>query len=175
MEAGKEASHPDDSPVERKHEPMNGPTKTSAQAQPITVTLPKKSWADLVKPVASAPSRDDAGRNILLLQQPLSKASIQTGRSSVISPQPFVVTSEEERQHTAAEKIQRLGEILVSKNLLGAEKKFDHRTLFLTPRGMMNRGNACYMNAVLQTLIFCPPFFHLLGKIMSKLILLVSL
>ncbi|GAV02583.1 hypothetical protein RvY_13127 [Ramazzottius varieornatus] len=156
---------PDVVPTEKPREDVVAAVEPTAPVQP-TAPPPKKSWADLMKPVASSSPTPKNDVNLSLPQPPSStKTNIRTGRSSSITPQPFVVTSEAERQHTEEEKIQRLGEIMFSKNLLGAEKKFDHRTLFLTPRGMMNRGNACYMNAVLQTLIFCPPFFHLLESL----------
>ncbi|RKP39501.1 hypothetical protein BJ085DRAFT_23111, partial [Dimargaris cristalligena] len=35
----------------------------------------------------------------------------------------------------------------------------------LQPRGLVNSGNMCFMNSILQALLFCPPFFNLLKKI----------
>ncbi|KAI4258013.1 MAG: hypothetical protein LQ352_001403 [Teloschistes flavicans] len=39
------------------------------------------------------------------------------------------------------------------------------RVAFLEPRGLVNTGNMCYMNSVLQILIFCAPFYELLDKL----------
>lgn len=36
---------------------------------------------------------------------------------------------------------------------------------FLEPRGLINTGNMCYMNSVLQVLMFCVPFYDLLDQV----------
>jgi ubiquitin carboxyl-terminal hydrolase 10 len=40
----------------------------------------------------------------------------------------------------------------------------DFRTVFLEPRGLVNTGNMCYMNSVLQVLMFCSPFYSFLEQ-----------
>ncbi|UNI20902.1 Ubiquitinyl hydrolase 1 [Purpureocillium takamizusanense] len=39
---------------------------------------------------------------------------------------------------------------------------------FLEPRGLINTGNMCYMNSVLQTLMFCVPFHDFLGQVSKR-------
>jgi len=55
-----------------------------------------------------------------------------------------------------------LGEFLANYNL-------NHHSLSLTPRGLSNQSNFCYINATLQSLIACPPFVNLFRG-MSKII-----
>lgn len=40
--------------------------------------------------------------------------------------------------------------------------ELEHKIVSLQPRGLTNRSNWCYVNAVLQSLIACPPFYNLL-------------
>ncbi|KAL9597769.1 MAG: hypothetical protein Q9179_004141, partial [Wetmoreana sp. 5 TL-2023] len=41
----------------------------------------------------------------------------------------------------------------------------NNRVVFIEPRGLVNTGNMCYMNSVLQILIFCVPFYDLLERL----------
>lgn len=35
----------------------------------------------------------------------------------------------------------------------------------IQPRGLVNSGNMCFMNAILQVLVYCPPFYNLFDRI----------
>ncbi|XP_023017293.2 ubiquitin carboxyl-terminal hydrolase 10-like [Leptinotarsa decemlineata] len=39
----------------------------------------------------------------------------------------------------------------------------DSRPVSFQPRGLVNRNNYCYLNAILQALIACPPFYNMLN------------
>uniref|UniRef100_A0A8C5FEB9 Ubiquitin carboxyl-terminal hydrolase n=1 Tax=Gadus morhua TaxID=8049 RepID=A0A8C5FEB9_GADMO len=43
--------------------------------------------------------------------------------------------------------------------------KLIHKPVSLQPRGLINKGNWCYINATLQALIACPPMYHLMKSI----------
>ncbi|XP_013409690.1 ubiquitin carboxyl-terminal hydrolase 10 isoform X2 [Lingula anatina] len=66
-------------------------------------------------------------------------------------PEPVTVSASEDK------KAKKVGELL-----LGAV--VSHRPAPLQPRGLVNRGNWCYINATLQALMACPPFYNLLKQ-----------
>ncbi|XP_047535105.1 proline-rich extensin-like protein EPR1 isoform X1 [Vanessa atalanta] len=49
----------------------------------------------------------------------------------------------------------RMGEFL-------SKYQLENRPVSLLPRGLTNRSNYCYVNAILQALIACPPFYNML-------------
>ncbi|XP_078607964.1 ubiquitin carboxyl-terminal hydrolase 10-like isoform X1 [Branchiostoma floridae x Branchiostoma japonicum] len=51
--------------------------------------------------------------------------------------------------------IRGLGEYLL-------EPKVSHKPVALQPRGLVNKGNWCYINATLQAMVACPPMYNLM-------------
>lgn len=43
--------------------------------------------------------------------------------------------------------------------------KVNNDSISLRPRGLTNRSNYCYINAILQALVNCPPFYNLMKSI----------
>ncbi|KAI4692374.1 hypothetical protein J4E81_006788 [Alternaria sp. BMP 2799] len=39
---------------------------------------------------------------------------------------------------------------------------------FIEPRGLVNTGNLCYMNSILQVLLFCVPFYNFLDQVSKR-------
>jgi len=56
-----------------------------------------------------------------------------------------------------------IAEAIQSYRVGGAQK-----LAFLEPRGLINTGNMCYMNSILQVLIFCVPFYDFLDQVSKK-------
>ncbi|KAH9981757.1 hypothetical protein BJV74DRAFT_778415 [Russula compacta] len=131
--------------------PASASAPTPASAPPVL----KKSWASLLRPAAG-----DAGF------ASTSKSSLPTssvvGFSIPASPPPSLVPPV------------RRAELLA---LLNGTSPSPSRPTgiamlpLLRARGLVNSGNMCFANAVLQLLVYCPPFWKLfreLGRLMGQ-------
>lgn len=54
-------------------------------------------------------------------------------------------------------------------NLADLLSRYDPKTHatspLIQPRGLVNKGNMCFMNAILQVLVYCPPFYNLFDRV----------
>ncbi|KAF1913452.1 hypothetical protein BDU57DRAFT_520318 [Ampelomyces quisqualis] len=62
-----------------------------------------------------------------------------------------------------APKSNTLADVLASFSV-DSEKKVS----FIEPRGLVNTGNLCYMNSILQVLLFCVPFYDFLDQVAKR-------
>ncbi|OAA39045.1 Peptidase C19, ubiquitin carboxyl-terminal hydrolase 2 [Beauveria brongniartii RCEF 3172] len=133
---------------------INGQTKPPQRSAPETsehapaVHPPPTSWAKLFAktPVAAVVSIN--GDN---------EASHEAN-GATFEGDTDVLTS------TLTSKANSIAEAIRSYKVGGAEE----RTVFLEPRGLINTGNMCYMNSVLQVLMFCSPFYDFLDQISKR-------
>lgn len=119
------------------------PSVTTAEAsvKPVSpVRAAPKSWADLVRSKAAA-------------------AAAAAAAASAVEAVPVPTES----GALAAPKSESLGDVL---STLGEDvTQYSDKIAFLEPRGLVNTGNMCYMNSVLQILVSCVPFHQFLEHV----------
>uniref|UniRef100_A0A674EV06 Ubiquitin carboxyl-terminal hydrolase n=1 Tax=Salmo trutta TaxID=8032 RepID=A0A674EV06_SALTR len=114
---------------------------------------PLKSWASLFhnsKPLPGSPQAYVEVKNVVEVVAPSLAAVEQHEKAGEVKESPVHV-SEDPMAPKLAELIENV--------------KLIHKPVSLQPRGLINRGNWCYINATLQALIACPPMYHLLKSI----------
>lgn len=123
------------------------PAQETSEPAPVA-RAPPTSWANLfaktpVAAVMAINGDNDASEE--------SNGAAPEGTTGVVS------SSLKANTNSVAEAIR-------SYKVGGAEQK----TVFLEPRGLINTGNMCYMNSVLQVLMFCSPFYDFLNQISKR-------
>lgn len=67
----------------------------------------------------------------------------------------------------AASKPEQLDENTLKLGEFLSAYQIENNSISILPRGLINRSNYCYINAILQALVACPPFYHLMRAIRS--------
>ncbi|XP_068427825.1 ubiquitin carboxyl-terminal hydrolase 10 isoform X2 [Clinocottus analis] len=114
---------------------------------------PPKSWASLFhnsKPLPGGPQAFVEVKNVVEVVSPSLATPEQPEKVGEFKDGPVHV-SEDPMAPKLAELIENV--------------KLIHKPVSLQPRGLINKGNWCYINATLQALIACPPMYHLLKSI----------
>ena len=161
-EEEEEASTPQ--PAEDVGSPL--PSAPEATAVPPQVPSPpttiKRSWADLLRPPTSAASSLTSTSSGLATRNSLPTSSVMgfsIPAGSPASSNPTVPVSPSKKSE------------LISLLTTGPNPNSTTvGTTTIRPRGMVNSGNMCYANSVLQMLVYCPPFHRLfaeLGRVLS--------
>ncbi|CAL8243653.1 unnamed protein product [Lota lota] len=114
---------------------------------------PPKSWASLFhksKPLSGGPQAFVEVKNVVEVVAPSPVVPKQPEKAGEVKESPVHV-SEDPMAPKLAELIDNV--------------KLIHKPVSLQPRGLINKGNWCYINATLQALIACPPMYHLMKSI----------
>lgn len=141
---------------------QNGSVSETSYVPPAS----KTSIGNLEK--LTAPTKPAAGNWALVLQSTAKKAPKKTAAKPKTTTRASSPDASPSATPGADNIPQRLG-YLVLKMLfdpsfrLGDERKFD-----IPSRGLTNTGNICYMNAILQCLMFCSPFNRSLHCVKEK-------
>ena len=150
------------------------PTATSV-APPLPPAPPKKSWASLLRPSTSSSSASaSAGpsRNALPtfsvvgISIPVASAAVQDS-SLQVSP----------NRRTELVRLLTSGPGVGHPTAITAGVSYASTTVMTTtttnltpstkirPRGLINLGNMCFANSVLQIMVYCPLFHRLFAKL----------
>ncbi|XP_038609708.1 ubiquitin carboxyl-terminal hydrolase 10 isoform X1 [Tachyglossus aculeatus] len=130
------AKHEDASPTAETTTPVSGS---------VSVNQPPKSWASLFhnsKPSASTPVA-------------YVETKCTPPPTSTLVPEKQVEVKEGLVPVSEDPVAIKIAELLENVTLI-------HKPVSLQPRGLINKGNWCYINATLQALVACPPMYHLM-------------
>ncbi|KAJ5738093.1 hypothetical protein N7493_001248 [Penicillium malachiteum] len=103
-----------------------------------------------VKPVTPVPSVPKSWAELLRSKQAAKSAA----SASVVPTEPSSIAPP--KSETLADVLSNLGEDVT---------QYSDKIGFLEPRGLVNTGNMCYMNSVLQILVSCVPFHQFLDYV----------
>ncbi|RMZ75418.1 hypothetical protein DV738_g5499, partial [Chaetothyriales sp. CBS 135597] len=137
------------------HAPPTPPPVTS-----VAETVPTKQEDESAEPPqqpveAAAPAP-------ALPPKPTSWANLFRPSAAATTAAPLTMSNV---NGVATAKGETLTEVL---NDIHVPNEGPRRLSFLQPRGLVNTGNMCYMNSVLQVLVFCTPFYDFLSKIARR-------
>ncbi|KAK3707970.1 hypothetical protein QZH41_010727, partial [Actinostola sp. cb2023] len=130
-------------------------SKSDSEITPKVTKPPVSSWADLFR--NSSPKQTGAKSAVAPVMAPVG-AGKENNVSKVEEPAPSVIVVGEDK---------RASRIAVA--LKNIKLDYSQKPVFL--RGLINKANWCYINAVsflcttLQALLACPPFYNLLSQI----------
>ncbi|CED82240.1 Ubiquitin-specific protease [Phaffia rhodozyma] len=145
-------------PSETKLAPASTPVPASAPAAPKP---PPVSWAALLRPTSSASPNSSSASSVVSVSGGSNGHAI--GRSAQLAGSS---TESIKPGGRAAGGKSSLAQLLAR----GAKKgEVHHKARRVRARGLINRGNLCFVNSILQVLIFTHEFynlFSLLGQIL---------
>ncbi|KAM6353831.1 ubiquitin carboxyl-terminal hydrolase 10 isoform 2-T2 [Alca torda] len=114
----------------------------------VPVNQPAKSWASLFHN-----SKPSASTSVVYVETKYTPPA-----TSTLVPEKQVEVKEGPVPVSEDPVAIKIAEILENVRLI-------HKPVSLQPRGLINKGNWCYINATLQALVACPPMYHLMKSI----------
>ncbi|XP_054856450.1 ubiquitin carboxyl-terminal hydrolase 10 [Eublepharis macularius] len=137
-----------DSDQAKPEDASPGPEAAPAVSGSVAVNQPAKSWASLFH--NSKPSISTPMAYVETKCTPPATPPVVPEKQVEVKEGPVPVSED-----PVAIKIAELLENV----------KLIHKPVSLQPRGLINKGNWCYINATLQALVACPPMYHLMKTI----------
>lgn len=149
-------------------------TPKEASAYLIQQPKPQKSWAGLFKNTLST------SRSIIVYSEssqnkevssamPVSSPASNTGPVQSVTPSSRRTSPNHQlvKENTPIPAPVSPADDSLAKTLGDSLRKISltYKPVSLQPRGLINKGNWCYINATLQALVACPPFYHLIKQL----------
>ncbi|XP_062868718.1 ubiquitin carboxyl-terminal hydrolase 10 isoform X2 [Trichomycterus rosablanca] len=156
-------------------EPVSANRLKLADVQSDTALAPHSSDSDvqapsLVPATASVPNAPKSWASLFHKSKPLPggpQAYVEVKAAPVTVPVAAPASELPEKACDVRESPVPVSEDPMAPKLaeLIENVKLIHKPVSLQPRGLVNKGNWCYINAILQALIACPPMYHLMKSI----------
>ncbi|CAL5872340.1 uncharacterized protein PFLUO_LOCUS6602 [Penicillium psychrofluorescens] len=144
------------------------PVVPNAPGTPRQAKDSSSNASETPKPTAAAVA-DAESEGISATESETNEASHAAPKSwadlvrAKASARPAAASGAAADSSVAMQKSESLANVLSS---LGEEvTQYSDKIAFLEPRGLVNTGNMCYMNSVLQILVSCVPFYQFLDHI----------
>ncbi|KIW92592.1 uncharacterized protein Z519_06439 [Cladophialophora bantiana CBS 173.52] len=137
-------------------------SKLSESAQPsVEITEPQSTSPDASE---AKPISETAAPSVSAPPPPKSWANLfksndlRTGPSAALPSKAASTISGTAKSETLSDVLNDMNSIVEAPTQIS----------FLKPRGLVNTGNMCYMNSVLQVLVFCLPFYDFIAKLADR-------
>ncbi|KAH3675729.1 hypothetical protein WICMUC_002521 [Wickerhamomyces mucosus] len=128
----------------------------STKKEDSTIITPVLGWAAMAQKAVS--------------KKPI-KSNVSSPNSNQNSPTPVLINKKEERLiPSVSNALEPLGAVVLKYVF---DKNFKTQASIskipkITPRGLVNTGNICFMSSILQLLLHCSPFYQSLTAISNK-------
>ncbi|KKP05862.1 ubiquitin thiolesterase [Trichoderma harzianum] len=154
-----------DASVTAEQEKINGDAAKSEDQEAATDASPEvqaNGTSHPPSPVVKAPPTSWAN----LFAKPSTRA--QTGLNGSAGGDAVNGDSADAANNFPASAFSKTNASSLAQAIQSYQVENNDKIDFLEPRGLINTGNMCYMNSVLQVLMFCVPFYDLLDQVGKK-------
>ncbi|KXJ74711.1 hypothetical protein RP20_CCG013093 [Aedes albopictus] len=142
-------------------------SSSSAATKPIAKVLPfDKSNNNTTSNSSGTSAMSYSAASAQGLPSAMSSASASAASASAGSKNKNNAAAQAQAAAAAA-KPEQLDENTLKLGEFLSAYQIENNSISILPRGLINRSNYCYINAILQALVACPPFYHLMRAIRS--------